>query len=89
MGSMKKSLTRIFEYTANKLPIIALNNPTWIAFCEQFNAAIHLNPSSFNPSEVLEQIQNKSFYDIGDTTISLWKYESSKLTNLIEELILD
>ncbi len=82
-----KLLTRLFEYTANELPIIALDNPTWVEFCAKFDAAIHVNPIDFNPEEVLKKMQNKPFYTKGDTKTSLWSTEAPKLTRLIDSLI--
>lgn len=82
-----KLLTRLFEYTANQLPIIALDNPTWVEFCSQFNAAIHLNRSNYSPEDVLKDMQQKTFYDSGDTSSSLWSTEAPKLINLIDSLI--
>ncbi len=83
----EKLLTRLFEYTANKLPIIALDNPTWITFCEQFNAAIHLNPNDFDPAKVLDEMSTTDFYSKGDTKTSLWRTEAEKLNQLIDSLI--
>ena len=83
----EKLLTRLFEYTANKLPIIALDNPTWIEFCGQFNAAIHINPSNFNPQKTLDLMLSGKFYTKGDVTSSLWETESLRLKDLINSLI--
>lgn len=82
----EKLLTRLFEYTANKLPILLLDNPTWVSFCNQFNAAIVLKPSHFNATDTLKTMTEGQFYTQGDTSISLWKSEESKLIDLIESL---
>ena len=81
-----KVLTRLFEYTANKLPIILLNNPTWIKFCEQFNAAIVVDPNNINAAELLSKMQPQNFYTKGDTNTSLWDSEKPKLVSLIDQL---
>ena len=83
----EKMLTRLFEYTANKLPIIALDNPTWVEFCSQFNAAIHLSISDYDPGNLLDQMTTNEFYTKGDVSSSLWKTESTKLKSLVDSLI--
>ncbi|OEK01088.1 hypothetical protein BFP97_06015 [Roseivirga sp. 4D4] len=82
----EKLLTRLFEYTANKLPILLLNNPTWVAFCDQFNAAIVIDPENFMPDHTLETMSKTEFYDRGNSESSLWKNEEPKLLNLIREI---
>lgn len=69
----EKLLTRIFEYTANKLPILLINNPHWANYCEQFNAAIIVKPDS--TAEVILHQMQQEFYTKGDTSISLWQSE--------------
>lgn len=81
-----KILTRLFEYTANQLPILLLNNPTWVEFCEQFNAAIEVNPQDFNAQELLSKMKNTSFYTQGDTSTSLWNSEKEKLLDVLESI---
>lgn len=82
----EKLLTRLFEYSANKLPILLLDNPTWVSFCDQFNAAIVIEPSHFNATDTLKAMTEGQFYTKGDTSISLWKSEEPKFINLIESL---
>ncbi|MBO3697022.1 glycosyltransferase [Roseivirga sp. E12] len=82
----EKLLTRLFEYTANKLPILLLSNPTWVEFCNQFNAAIVITPENFEPKRILETMANGQFYNQGDTSSSLWKSEEPKLIKLIDSL---
>lgn len=82
----EKLLTRLFEYTANKLPILVLNNPTWVAFCDSFNAAIKIDPENYDPKHILSEMATINFYDRGDSSSSLWKSESPKLLQLLSEL---
>lgn len=82
----EKLLTRLFEYTANKLPILVLNNPVWVDFCDTFNAAIQINPLNYNPQTILRQMKEANFYDRGDTTSSLWQSESPKLLSLLSNM---
>lgn len=78
----EKLLTRIFEYTANHLPILLINNPHWIAFCQQFNAAIVLE-KDIDLNHLLGQMKSRNFYNQGDTSVSLWKEEEKKLLDFI------
>lgn len=82
----EKLLTRLFEYTANKLPILLLDNPTWVTFCETYNAAVVLNPQDFDAEYVLNQMTTQEFYTQGDISQSLWSSESSKLLDLLKHI---
>ncbi|MFY0594481.1 glycosyltransferase [Roseivirga sp.] len=81
----EKLLTRLFEYTANKLPILLIDNPHWIDFCETFNAAITMSPHSFVADDVIQQMKSSEFYTKGDTSDSLWHTEAPKLLSLISK----
>lgn len=81
-----KLLTRLFEYTANQLPIILLDNPTWIDFCNEFNAGIAIDPNHFNPIDLIQKMRKTQFYTKGNTYSSLWDSEEVKLLNLLEGL---
>lgn len=79
----EKLLTRIFEYTANQLPILLINNPHWINYCNQFNAAIIMH-EHLDAAAILAEMKTRNFYDKGDTNISLWAREESKFLGAIE-----
>lgn len=81
-----KLLTRLFEYTSNHLPIIMLNNPTWVEFCNHFNAAIPVDTESYDSRALYDKMKSGIFYDIGDTSICDWQTEEPKLLNLIDSL---
>jgi glycosyltransferase involved in cell wall biosynthesis len=78
-----KLLTRLFEYTANHLPILLLENPTWIQFCEEFNAAVTLNPEKIDAETLLQMMKTSNFYTKGDTKNSLWISEETKFLDFI------
>lgn len=82
-----KLLTRLFEYTSNRLPIIMLDNPTWISFCNNFNAAISIDPKNYDPKSLYEQMKAGEFYNTGDTKISDWETEEPKLLALTGAVI--
>ncbi|MCE7991024.1 MAG: glycosyltransferase family 4 protein [Roseivirga sp.] len=81
-----KLLTRLFEYTSNHLPIIMLDNPTWISFCDNFNAAIPIDPNNYDSQALYKQMKSGSFYDKGDTAISNWATEEPRLLATIDSL---
>lgn len=78
-----KILTRLFEYTAHHLPIIMLNNPTWTKFCDQFNAAIPIDPVRYDVRALHEQMTTGTFYNKGDTQSSLWETEEPYFLQVI------
>lgn len=82
----EKLLTRLFEYTANKLPILLLNNPAWVTLCDTYNAAIVFNPQDFDTVHVLNQMSTQKFYTRGDISESLWASESPKLLDLLKHI---
>lgn len=82
-----KLLTRLFEYTSNHLPIIMLNNPTWVSFCDNFNAAIPIDPKNYSAEALLKQMKSGTFYDTGDTSISNWETEENRFLEAIDSLI--
>jgi len=77
----EKMLTRIFEYTANRLPIILIDNPYWSSYCDQFNAALTLD-SSTKPDTLLKEMNTKQFYDKGNVSESLWAGEEARFLSL-------
>ena len=78
----EKLLTRLFEYTANHLPILLTNNPHWIDYCSQFNAALVVDEKT-DLLHVLDRMKHESFYDQGDSSISLWSEEGKRLVSFI------
>ena len=82
-----KILTRLFEYTANHLPIIMLDNPTWIGFCASFNAAIPIDPEQYDPQQLLHQMKKGTFYDVGDTRESYWETEEPHYLQAIQQIV--
>ena len=80
-----KLLTRLFEYTANQLPILLLENPTWVRFCDEFNAAITVNPEEVNAQEIIQRMKTTDFYTKGDTNNSLWHSEEIKFLDFMSK----
>jgi len=82
----EKILTRLFEYTANHLPIIMLNNPTWISFCNEFNAAIPIDHEAYDSKALYDTMKHGDFYSKGDTNSSLWSTEEGRFLECIASL---
>lgn len=82
----EKLLTRLFEYTANKLPILLLNNTTWVTFCQTYHAAVVVDPEDFEAADVLNQMTKEQFYTQGDISESLWESESAKLLAVLSSI---
>jgi glycosyltransferase involved in cell wall biosynthesis len=82
-----KLLTRLFEYSANQLPMLILNNPTWMDFCEEFNAGIALDPDAYDPKALLYAMKKGGFYTKGNVSTSLWQSEEVKLLQMLDALI--
>ena len=82
-----KVLTRLFEYTANHLPILLLNNPHWVSFCQEYNAAIPIDPAHYEAKALLATMKSGEFYTMGDTNNSLWNNEEPKLLSTISKLL--
>ncbi len=86
-ASDNKFPTRVFEYSANKLPVICRNNPLWIKYLGQFNGVIEVSPDQLNIERLHSSITNNIFYNAGDTSISLWSSEEPKLHRMMESII--
>lgn len=84
--SDQKKPTRLFEFTANKLPVICINNPTWSPFLAEFNAGLIVNLKHLKPTSLLVEMENSIFYNQGDVTTSLWESEVPKLLKLMDTL---
>ena len=78
--------TRIYEYLANKLPILIQDHKPWRALIEKFNAGIVVDFKSPDFDRMYELMNSLNFYDkdIDDTVF--WKDEERRLIELIERL---
>ncbi|WMJ74576.1 glycosyltransferase [Cytophagaceae bacterium ABcell3] len=79
--------TKLFEYTAHKLPMLINKNPKWESLSKAYNSAILLDYHNFDPNHVLGLMSSTTFYDKGDTNQVLWKTEEQKLYKTINHLL--
>ena len=74
--------TKIFEYMANKLPIIIQNNSTWDEYILKNNAGISID--FINPQNIdLPSLLKKEFYVLPLSDNVYWSSEEIKLKSAI------
>ncbi len=79
--------TRIYEYMANRLPMLMQNYPPWSDFCIKYMAAIVVDFYTNNFYSMINQMKNTSFYNQGVPNEIYWKEEEGKLLILFERMI--
>lgn len=75
--------TKIFEYMANNLPFIALNNYKWLDLALKYRACI-VSKDKKETKSLLDDIFKTSFY--GDMPVDelLWENEEAKLLKILQ-----
>ena len=80
--------TKLFEYLAHGLPIIATPNPLWQELLQTYGAGLQFDFTiPINPSGLVEQLKHHIFYPKGIPTDVLWAEEGKKLWHLLDSLI--
>ncbi len=84
--------TKLFEYLAHGLPVLAPANPLWQRLVQQHDAGLSFEGSlaSLEPSVALllaELTSSRGFYRQGLPTEVLWTTEGKKLQHLLESLL--
>ena len=64
-----------------------LNNPTWVSFCQSFNAALPVDPQQYDPQDLLHKMKQGQFYNVGDTRQSYWETEEPRYLGTIEQIV--
>ncbi len=78
--------TKIYEYMANRLPILIQNYEPWSSFCLRYNAGIEVDYKGFNVEKLLESIIDGNFYVKGVPDEVFWKNDEEKLLKLVEDI---
>jgi len=78
--------TKIYEYMANKLPILIQNYEPWSSFCLRYNAGIEVDYKIFNVEKLLESIKDGNFYVNGIPNEVFWENDEEKLLKLIKDI---
>ena len=80
--------TKLFEYLAHGLPIIATPNPLWQLLLVKYGAGLQLDlVLPINVPVLVEQLKHAVFYPRGVPSDVLWAEEGKKLWHLLDSLI--
>ncbi|WP_157781083.1 glycosyltransferase [Hymenobacter sedentarius] len=80
--------TKLFEYLAHGLPVIASPNPLWQALLQKNGAGLELDFAK--PAEgpaLVARLRSSNFYPLGIPTEVLWAEEGKKLCLLLDSLV--
>lgn len=83
-STINSTPTKLYEYLANKLPIIIQNNPKWQAICEAHSAGIAIDFSDYQAEDLLQQMKNDTYYTSAQNDQFLWISEETKLLQYIK-----
>jgi glycosyltransferase involved in cell wall biosynthesis len=78
--------TKVYEYMANRLPIIIQNYPPWSSFCVKHNAGIELNFRRFDEKKLVNSLKEETFYREGIPDEIYWRGDEEKLLKLMEDI---
>ncbi|MFN6947172.1 MAG: glycosyltransferase [Cytophagaceae bacterium] len=79
--------TKLFEYTAHKLPMIIQHNSMWEEYCKKFNSSVFIDYNNFKPLQLLNTLQTYSFYENADTSEVFWENEEKILLSTINNIL--
>ena len=79
--------TRIYEYMANRLPILMQDYTPWSEFCLKYKAGIVVDFENPDFKNLINQMKNNLFYINGVPDEIYWKEEEEKLLTLFERMI--
>jgi glycogen(starch) synthase len=80
--------TKLFEYMAEGLPMIIPENPLWEGLIDRAEAGFSIDYFRFDPLEILNQIEIRTFYALGIPEDVFWNSEEEKLLNLMQTILL-
>ncbi|MBH8569212.1 glycosyltransferase [Microvirga sp. STS02] len=80
--------TKLFEYLAHGLPMLASPNPLWQEVLDAYGAglAVDFSQPADGPA-LVARLQNQRFYPHGVPTDVLWASEGKKLWHLLDSVI--
>jgi glycosyltransferase involved in cell wall biosynthesis len=73
--------TKLFEYLSFQLPILLIDNPSWVAVCKPYPAAVVFNPDHLEPERILHEMTTTRFYKVAADDIS-WESQEPCLLQL-------
>jgi len=77
--------TKLFEYIGAGLPVLLINHPAWMQFCDPYRAALVFDPRHIHPEEMLYRMRNTDFYVRTPGEEIFWEAEGVKLVKLVDE----
>jgi hypothetical protein len=79
--------TKLYEYVANRLPILVLHDQDWLHLAQKYGACISIC-KEFDAEVLLKELYSTTFYDNHLPIESLlWKSEREKLLKLLKSCI--
>ena len=78
--------TKVYEYMANRLPIIIQNYPPWSSFCVKHNAGTELDFTRFDEKKLVNSLKEETFYGEGIPDEIYWRCDEEKLLKLMEDI---
>lgn len=79
--------TKLYEYAALGLPMLAQNNPLWLTLLQQYKAGFTINFKKVDPQALLQKLQQQEFYPVGVPSDVFWETEEQKLLQVISSLL--
>jgi glycosyltransferase involved in cell wall biosynthesis len=77
--------TKLYEYLANKLPILLVNHPRWVSICNKFSAAVVFDYKHVNGGDLLLGMRETAFYPVNPTDV-WWSDEEPKILSVLNSL---
>ena len=78
--------TKIYEYMANKLPIIIQDYKPWSSYCLNHDAAVEVNFDHLDYEELLALLSSRPFYRNGIPEEIFWQQDEKKLLQLMDDI---
>jgi hypothetical protein len=78
--------TKLYEYMGHRLPILLINNPTWVDYCKPYTAAVVFEPGHIDAEELLTKMKNGVFYT-KEVTGVFWESEVPKLLQAVTAIM--
>jgi glycosyltransferase involved in cell wall biosynthesis len=79
--------TKIYEYMANRLPVIIQNYRPWSSFCLEHHAGFEVNFKEIDYDQLYSALKNQTFYNRELPKDIYWKEDEKKLLNLIDNIL--
>ena len=78
--------TRIYEYMANRLPLLMQDYTPWSEFCLKYKAGIVVDFENPDFNFLITNMKNDRFYTAGIPEEIFWRKEEPELLNLFERI---